>query len=79
MVTPLGKSFSTNEKTMLQHDNQTFESTTETLVISFDQEKLEEIVSQGDKCPLSVRKYREVIVAKAPLVISLKEPSCKAK
>jgi len=45
IATPLEIYSSTNEKTMSQHDNQAMETTTGTLVISFDQEKFEEILS----------------------------------
>ena len=75
MVTLLGTFFSTNEKIMLQHEDQALEATTETLVISFDQEKFKEFLSQGDNSPLSVRKHRKITLAKAPLAMSLKSIS----
>ena len=41
MATPLENTFSTNEKVLSQHDNQTLESSVEMLVIYFEQEKFE--------------------------------------
>ena len=79
MVTPLGIIFSTDEKVVSQHDDQTLGSTTKTLVISFDQEKFEEILSQGSNNPLFVRKHRKIFVGNASFAVSLKEPSSEAK
>ena len=47
IATPLGTFFSTNEKIVSQHEDQALEATTKPLVISFDQEKFKEILSQG--------------------------------
>jgi len=67
MVTPLGNIFSTNEKMVSQCDNQTLGSTTEILVIHFDQEKFEQLLSEGDTRPLKVRKHRKIFLARTLL------------
>ena len=64
--------FSTNKKTVSQHNDQVLETATKTLVISFDQEKFEEILSQGGNNLLSMRKHRKIILPKALLVVLLK-------
>ena len=77
---------------MSQCDDQTLRSIAETLVIHFDQEKFEQLLSGGNKSPLHVHKHRKVSVAKVPLATSGKvsvetikvlcEPntaSCKAR
>jgi len=51
--TPLDNAFSTEEKTILQRDNQSLRSTAEMIVINFDQEKFEKLLSLGGKSPLS--------------------------
>ena len=51
MVTPLGNIFSTNEKMVSQCDNQTLGSTAKSLVIHVDQEKFEQLLSEGGKSP----------------------------
>jgi len=79
MATLLGTVFSTDKKVVSQHDDQTLGSTIETLVISFDQEKFEEILSQVSNNPLSMHKHKKIFVAKTPFAISLKEASCEAK
>jgi len=48
MVTPLGNFFFNNKKKVLQCDDKTFGSNTETLVIQFDQEKFEQLLSEGN-------------------------------
>ena len=68
MATPLGNEFSTVENQVSQCDDQTFGSIAETLVIHFDQERFEQLLSGGSTSPLHVRK--EVSVARAPLVNS---------
>ena len=45
MATPLGKLFSTDEKVMAQANLKLFVSTIESLVVEFDQEKVEELLS----------------------------------
>jgi len=47
MATPLGIFFFNDKKTTLQCDDKTLGSTTETLVIQFDQEKFEQLLSEG--------------------------------
>jgi len=72
MATPLGNCFSTCENQVPQCD---VGSTTETLVIHFDQEKFEQLLSRVSTSPLHVRKYRKVSVARAHLVTSAKHVS----
>ena len=45
MATPLGMSFSTVENQVSQCDDQTFGSTAEMLVIHFDEERFEQLLS----------------------------------
>ena len=68
MATLLRKFFFTNEKIVSQREDQSLEATTETLVIIFDQEKFEDILSQGGNILLSVRN-RKITLAKASLVV----------
>ena len=68
MATPLGIVFSTAENQESQCDGQTFGSITETLVIHFDQERFEQLLSGGSTCPLHMRK--EVSIDRAPLANS---------
>jgi len=70
MATLLGNYFSTNEKVVSQCDKQTLESTAKVLIIEFDQVKLEELLSQGSKSLISIRKHRKVSIAKAHLANS---------
>jgi len=55
-----------------QCDDQTLRSIAETLVIHFDQEKFDQLLSGGSTSPLHVRKRRKVSVVRAPLAISEK-------
>ena len=68
IATPLGTLFSSAENQVSQCDDQTFESITETLVIYFDQERFEQLLSGGSTSALHVHKG--VSVARAPLANS---------
>ena len=70
MATPLEKAFSTAENQVSQCDDQTFGSVAETLVIHFDQERFEQLLSGGSTSPPHMCKHREVSVARAPLATS---------
>ena len=67
MATPLGnKVFFHNKEIMSQCNSQNLKPVTvENLVIHFDQEKFEELLSRGDPA-LHARKHRRVSVAKTP-------------
>ena len=67
MATPLGTIFSTAKSQVSQCDIHTLESTAETLVIHFDQEKFEKLLSGGSISLLHVRKHGKITVARAPL------------
>jgi len=67
MVTPLEIEFSTVENEVSQCDIQTLESTAETLVIHFDQERFEQLLSGGSTNLLDVREHRKITVARASL------------
>ena len=58
MATPLGTTFSTDEKEVSQRGHKTVGSFVEHLVIEFDQAKYEELLSQGQLSPNSMRKHR---------------------
>ena len=55
MMTPLGSVFSTDEKTIAQIDLKLLESKVESLVVEFDQEKFEELLSLSSISPKSIR------------------------
>ena len=65
MATPLGRSvFWRNKETVSQCEGQNSEPVTfENLVIHFDQEKFEELLSEGSLV-LHIRKHRKVSMAK---------------
>ena len=76
IVTPLGIfEFSTAENQVSEYDVQTLGSTTEMLVIHFDQEKFEQLLSGGSTSPLLVHKYRKITVARSPLATSWNQVS----
>ena len=58
MATPLWTVLSTNEKAVAQADLKLLESTIESLVVEFDQEKLEELFSSGSISPKVSSKTR---------------------
>ena len=70
MLTPLGIALSTAENQVLQCDDQTLGSIIETLVIQFDQERFEQLLSRGSTSLLHVCKHKKVSVARTPLVTS---------
>ena len=72
MATSLGTLFSTAENQMSQCDDQTLGSIAEILVINFDQEKFEQLLTGGSKNLLCVSKQRKVSVASVPLDTSRK-------
>ena len=55
MATLLGNSFSTYEKAIAQIDLKLLESTIESLIIEFDQEKYEQFLSSGSIRPKAIR------------------------
>ena len=69
MATQLGKSvFFRNKEMMSQCNGQNAEPVVvENLVIHFDQERFEQLLSGGSTSPLHVRKHREVSVARTSL------------
>ena len=76
IVTLLGMfEFSTVENQVSEHDVQTLGSTTELLVIHFDQEKFEQLLSGGSASSLHVRKHRKSIVTRALLDTAWKQVS----
>jgi len=60
---------------MSQCDDQTLGSIVEILVINFDQEKFEQLLTGGSKNLLHVRKHRKVSVASVLLATSGKQVS----
>ena len=64
MVTLLGICFSTVENQMPQCDNG---STAETMVIHFDEEKFEQLLSRGSISPPHARKHKKISVGRVPL------------
>jgi hypothetical protein len=74
MVTIVGKTFSTNEKVVSQHDKIAMGDMAETLVIEFDQDKYEELLSSGKSSPISMRKHRKITIAKAMITAASDVP-----
>jgi len=72
MATPLEKIFLNNKKTVSQCDD---ESTAETMVIYFDQEKFEQFLFGGSTNPLHVRKHMKITLAKTSLAKAWKQIS----
>jgi len=60
MTTPLGTFFSTDEKAVAQVDLMLLGSTIESLMVEFDQEKFEELLSLVSISPKTRRQYRKV-------------------
>ena len=79
MKTPLETLFSNNEKKMFPCNDETFESSAKTLVIQFDQEKFEEVLSGGGKSPSNVHKHRKISVVRSPLITVEKQVFDKTK
>jgi hypothetical protein len=65
MATTLGETFSTNENVVLQHDKLAVGGMAETLVIEFDQDRYEELLSSGKSSHISLHKHRKITIAKA--------------
>ena len=59
MATPLGTTFSTDERVVAQADVTYMGKTVESLIVEFDQAKYEEFLSSGSKSP-KARAYRRV-------------------
>jgi len=72
METLLGKVFFNNKKIVPQYDDETLRSTTEILVIQFEQEKFKQLPSEGGSSLISARKYRKISVVRSPLAIARK-------
>ena len=64
MTITVGEIFSTIEKIVAQHDKVAVGDMSETLVIEFDQDNYEELLSSGKSSPIPLRKYRKITVAK---------------
>ena len=75
MATLLGKVFFNNKKTLPQCDDETLGSNAEILVIQFDQERFEQILSKGGSSPTSARKHRKILVVRSPLATARKQVS----
>ena len=73
MATPLGNLFLNNKKTVIQCGDETLGFTTETLVIQFDQEKFEQLFSEGSSSPINMRKRRKIFVARSHLAMTRKQ------
>ena len=78
-MTPLGTFFSNNEKITLQCNDETFGSIVETLVIHFDQERFEQVLSGGGKSHSNVHKHRKISVVRSPLTTVEKQVFDKTK
>ena len=69
----------TGRKMVSQCDNTTLRSTTETLIIYFNQEKFEQLFFKGGTSLLNVCKHRNISLAKSPLATSWKLVSVETK
>ena len=72
MAIPLGNYFSTPMNQVPQFD---VGSTIKTLVIHFDQERFEQLLSEGSTNLLHVRKHKKINVARAHMATSWKQVS----
>ena len=72
MATPFGMVFFNNKKTVSQCDDQTTGSATETVVLQFDQEKFEQLFSEGTSSSINMRKHMKISLARTPLANALK-------
>ena len=62
-----------------QCDDKIFGSTAEMLVIQFDQEMYEQILSEGGASPTSMSKLRKISVARSTLATTQKQVSDETK
>ena len=60
MAAPLGINFSTDEKVVTQANVKLIGSTVESLIVEFDQQKFEQLLSSGSVSPKSMQKFRKV-------------------
>jgi len=60
MATPLGKTFCTNEKVVAQTNLKLLRSTIESLIVEFNSEKFEKLLSSGSISSKSTRQYKKV-------------------
>ena len=72
MTTPLGIIFSTEEKAVAQTSLKLLESTVKSLIVEFDQEKFEELLSSGFISPNSQARF----VLKSLRRLLIKKPIC---
>ena len=79
MATQLGNFFFDDKKITPQCDDESLGSTIETLVIQFDQEKLEQLLSEGCSNPTGAPKQRKISVVRSPLTINEKQVSDETK
>jgi len=75
MATLLRKAFSTTENVVSQCDDQTLRFIVETLVINFDQEEFEQLLSGCSASPLNVLKHWRIFLARPLLVKAWKQVS----
>lgn len=67
MAIPLGIFFFNNKNMVSQCDGETLGFTAEMLVIQFDQEKFEQLISKGSPSPINMCKHRKISVVRSPL------------
>jgi len=79
MATPLKNFFFNNKKMTPQCNDGTLGSTVETLVIQFDQEKFELLLSEGGSSPTTARKHKKISVVRSPLTTVEKQVSDETK
>ena len=76
MATLLGYIFSNNEKMVSQCND---EILAETLVIQLDQERYEQILSEGGASPTNMRKHKKISVARFTLATARNQVSDETK
>ena len=79
MAIPLGTVFFNYKKMVSQCNDETLGSITEKLVIQFDQERFEQILSEGGSSPINVREHRKISVVRSPLTTVRKQVSDETK
>ena len=73
MTTPLEKIFFNNKKTTPQCDGETPGCTAKILVIQINQEKVEQLLTEGGSSPTSAHKHRKISMVRSPLTIARRQ------
>ena len=73
MMTPLGHVFFNKKEMVSLWNDETLGSNAKILVIQFDQERFEQILSEGGSNPISAHKHKKISVVRSPLATARDE------